>query len=87
MPTPTIETHAEVVSRFFQAYQYLIDNKIVSTRVEFCQMLNIDRPNFMKQQKDHSRCIIKLHWLTFMVERFGISAEWLLTGKGKMKTI
>lgn len=38
-------------------------------------------------EKDMSRDIFQPAWLTYLVKDFGVSSEWLLTGKGEiMKT-
>lgn len=34
-------------------------------------------------EKDHSRDIFQPAWLTYLVEEYGVSAQWLLTGKGE----
>lgn len=72
-----------VTSRFYQALDALIATG--QTKLDpFCKELGVDKRNFVKQQRDHSRSIIKLSWLTFLVEEYAVSADWLLTGKGAM---
>ena len=82
--TPEIE-NTEIAKRFFLAYQYLKDLGEIRNRVEFCELIKVNRPNFIKQEQDPSRSIIKLSWLAILVVKYGISADWLLTGRGKMR--
>lgn len=75
-------THA-VADRFFQAYDAMLAMGKITTE-GFCRELGVDRRNFYKQKDDHSRRILKPHWLSYVVERHGVSPKWLLTGKGDM---
>lgn len=59
-----------VTDRFFEAFDAIWVRDAVSIR-EFCRELGVDRRNFLKQRDDHSRCILKPEWLTFLVERYG----------------
>ena len=72
-----------VTDRFFQAYDEL--RVLGKTGLnQFCTELDVDKRNFVKQAADHSRHILKPEWLTFIVTKYGISADWLLTGRGWM---
>ena len=44
--------------------------------------LGVDRRNFSQQEKDHTRRILRVEWLTHLVLNYGCSADWLLTGRG-----
>ena len=70
-----------VTDRFFLAFDDLIATGRTS-RSQFCRDLGVDRRNFDKQEADHGRHIIRLEWLAVIVERYGVSADWLLTGRG-----
>lgn len=72
-----------VTDRFFEAFDAILVRDAISIR-EFCRELGVDRRNFLKQRDDHSRCILKPEWLTFLVERYGVDSAWLLTGRGRM---
>lgn len=81
----TNEINLSITDRFFAAFDILIESGRTKTQT-FCREMNVDKRNFRKQQNDHTRQIIKPFWLTFVVERFGVSAYWLLTGHGQMFT-
>ena len=67
--------------RFFQAYDELrMLGKTNQSRL--CRELQVDRRNFDKQAADHSRHIIRPEWFAVLVLQYGISADWLLTGRG-----
>ena len=69
--------------RFFEAYDHLVGLGAVS-QSQFCRDLGCDRRNFAKQAADHSRRILKPEWLTVLVEKYNVGADWLLTGRGWM---
>lgn len=75
MTTPT--------DRFFEAYARLLDLGATS-QSQLCREIGCERRNFAKQAADHGRRILKLEWLTVLVERYNVSADWLLTGRGWM---
>lgn len=71
-----------IVGRFFEALQYLIDNKVIRGKQTFTREHGINRWNLNTLSKDHTRDIFQPAWLTYLVKDYGISAEWLLTGRG-----
>lgn len=69
--------------RFFLAYDDLRElGRTSQTRI--CRELGADRRNFDKQAADHSRRIIRPEWFAVLVTVYGVSADWLLTGRGWM---
>lgn len=69
--------------RFFQAYEELKTlGKTNQSRL--CRELHTDHRNFDKQALDHSRRILHPGWLSVLVLQYGVSADWLLTGRGWM---
>ena len=53
----------------------------------FCREGGIDKRNFYKKRDNtDSRREIPTAWLTFIVEHYGVSPRWLLTGRGQMFT-
>ena len=69
--------------RFFEAYDALKASGRTYAR-KFCADLQIDRRNLGKQAADHSRRILKAEHLGALVQIYGVSADWLLTGRGSM---
>lgn len=71
-----------IVARFFEALQRLKDDRKIRGKQTFTREYNINRWNLNTLEKDHSRDIFQPAWLTYLVEGYGVSALWLLTGKG-----
>ena len=72
----------EVVRRFFEAlYRLKVDRRIRGKQT-FTARYGINRWNLNSLEKDFSRDIFQPSWLSFLVRDYGVSADWLLTGKG-----
>ena len=70
-----------IADRFFSVYADLIAARRTTQR-RFCEDLDTDRRNFSKLINDHSHMILRAEWLAVMVLKYGVSADWLLTGRG-----
>lgn len=79
MQTPDSQ---KVISRFFQALYYLKSERVIRGKQTFTSRYGINRWNMNTLEKDMARDIFQTAWLTYLVNDYGISAEWLLTGKG-----
>lgn len=72
----------DVVSRFFEALDALIEMKKINSEHSFCVDNNINRRNFKRLREEPHR---KFNlWMFALVVEHGISGDWMLTGKGKM---
>lgn len=76
-----------VVRRFFEAMDAVIKEKQnkLRGRATFCRKYEINRRNLYQLEQDPSRDIFQAAWLTYLVRDFGVSADWLLTGRGEIK--
>ena len=74
----------EIIDRFFEALDFLIANKQIRGIKTFTERYGINRWNFNTVRKERHRDIFQLSWLSYMINDFGISAEWLMSGKGGM---
>lgn len=81
MQTPDSQ---KIVNRFFQALYYLKSQHIIRGKQTFTAKYNINRWNMNTLEKDMTRDIFQPAWLTYLVEEYNISAEWLLTGRGEI---
>lgn len=72
-----------IKDRFFFAIDTLMKQKVI-TRKGFCREINIDHSNFIAIHKGRGGREMKVQWLSTLVEKYNISPEWLLTGKGEM---
>lgn len=69
--------------RFWRAYEELVDLGFTGLN-QFCRDLGVDKRNFCKVLKHQDRYHIRAEWLSVLVIKYRVSANWLLTGKGWM---
>jgi hypothetical protein len=74
----------EVANRFFEAIDKLIELKQLNGKQTFCTRYDIDKRNFYLIKKKVDQHNLNVAWLTYLVRDYGVSAKWLLLGKGKM---
>lgn len=75
----------DVRSRFFEALGRLTrgDEKVMRGRATFCRAYGINRRNLWAMERNPGAGILDPAWLTYLVRDFGVSAHWLLTGRGE----
>lgn len=76
------EDSQKVINRFFEALRFLKGHKIIRGKQTFTRAHEINRWNMNTLEKDPSRDIFQAAWLTYLVNDYGVSATWLLTGRG-----
>jgi hypothetical protein len=76
--------NTEITERFYDSIRLLLSSKKLRGRQTYCTKYKIDKRNFYKQEKDTQLSTIQFYWIVPLVTDFGISAKWLLTGKGGM---
>ena len=80
------EDSQKIVRRFFQALYYLKEQGKIRGKQTFTRDHDINRWNLNSLEKDPSRDIFQPAWLTYLVIDYGVSAQWLLTGRGEILT-
>lgn len=78
------EDSQKIVARFFEAIYRLKATGVIRGKQTFTRSHGINRWNLNTLEKDHSRDIFQPAWLTYLVNDYQVSAEWLLTGRGDM---
>lgn len=78
------EDSQAIIRRFFEALYYLKANRVIRGKATFTREHGIDRWNLSKLEKDPSRDIFQPAWLYYLVKDYGVSATWLLTGRGEI---
>ena len=78
------EDSQAIIKRFFDALYYLKANKIIRGKATFTKAHGIDRWNLYKLEKDMASDIFQPAWLAYLVKDYGVSATWLLTGRGEI---
>lgn len=71
-----------LVARFFEALEKLKERRVIRGKKTFCDRYGINRWNFNTCETHPGTGMFKLSWLTYLVRDFGVSADWLLVGRG-----
>lgn len=74
----------EIIKRFYEVIEYLKDSKQIRGIQTFTNRYNINKRNFYFVRSNPESDMFQLIWLSYLINDFGISAEWLMTGKGGM---
>lgn len=72
------------VIRFFAAVFDLIAEEKVQDFYNFCKENSLNDAN-MKRIITNPNANVKVEHIAILVNKYGYSANWLITGKGKMK--
>ena len=79
-----MQTNEDIVSRFFMALDALYAMGEIRHYTHFEREAGIRHSSLYKLRKDYSSRILQPHWLSLLVEKYSVSAEWLLLGRGRM---
>lgn len=75
---------AEIIKRFYQAFDILLSTKQIRYTRNFTDKYNIVRPHFLYSKKNHDSKVFQLSWLSILIRDYGVSSQWLMTGNGEM---
>ncbi|MDR0865005.1 MAG: hypothetical protein LBO74_08745 [Candidatus Symbiothrix sp.] len=78
------EESQKVVKRFFEAIYALKERKVIRGKQTFTRRYGINNRNFWLLEQDMSRDIFQMAWLSYLVSDYGVSPDWIITGKGDM---
>ena len=92
MEAKTISPHTkEVQRRFFEALDRLKEQDKIAGLQTFCTNYNLHKAKYSnirsairKPEHDGRYKFIDIDALFYLVKDFGVSANWLLTGRGEM---
>lgn len=74
----------EIIERFYLAFDAVLEMQKFRGVQTYCTMYGIDKRNFYAQRKDLNRGWFKVSWMQPLVKEYGVNADWLITGRGKM---
>ena len=74
----------QIIERFYSSLDAIIAMGKIKGIATYCRLYDIDRRNFYAQRKDLDRGWFQVSWLHPMVSEYGVSAEWLILGRGRM---
>lgn len=69
-----------VMQRFFFVLDQLKQDRRI-TISGFCEDHGIDKRHLYAQRKDMGKGYFEIAWLLPLIERYGVSSDWLLLGK------
>ena len=81
MNTPVTQ---EIIGRFYESLDAVIANQTIRGVQTYCRLYGIDRRNLLANKKDLSRGWFQVSWLVPLIDIYGVSARWLMTGRGNM---
>lgn len=73
----------DIVKRFHEALQRLIDDKKIRGKQTFCTKYDIDKRALYYSSRDYRVGAFEIGWLKYLVEDYLVSPGWLITGAGK----
>lgn len=73
-----------VMQRFFQTIDVLIEQNEIRGIQTYCRLYEIDKRHFYAQREDLGKGFFEVSWILPMISEYGVSANWLLFGKGQM---
>lgn len=73
-----------VTNRFFEAVAALRKRKVIRGLQTITRRYGMNRWNVVNVRNHPNRCVLKPEWIVYLVRDYGVSAEWLLLGKGDM---
>ena len=78
------EDSQAIIRRFFDALYYLKANRVIRGKATFTKAHGIDRWKLYRLEKVMASDIFQPARLTYLVKDYGVSATWLLTGRGEI---
>ena len=79
-----VENSVRINQRFFLALRMLKATRLIRGKKTFTDRYGINRWNMNTCEKEPSRDLFQLCWLTYLVRDYGVSARWLLLGEGSL---
>ena len=76
----------KITQRFFEAVEALISRRDIRGQKTLSNELGIDNSIMCKLKKEPETFTLKPEYIHHIVVKFNVSAQWLITGRGKMFT-
>ncbi len=73
-----------VTKRFFEAIDMLKAQKKIRGLQTFTNRYEINRWNLVTVRTQPEVSVLKPEWIVYLVRDYGISADWILLGRGGM---
>lgn len=73
-----------IMDRYFIAVDACIKEGLLKNMTAYCADTGIEKNHFYVQRKERSRGYFEVGWIVPLICDCGVSANWILTGKGQM---
>lgn len=74
----------KITKRFFEAMDALKESGHIRGIQTFTTTYDINRWNLYTVKNNPERSVLKPEWIYLLVKDFGVSADWIITGRGEM---
>jgi hypothetical protein len=74
----------EITKRFFETISLLKAQKRMRGLFTYTQSHNINYWNINNVKNQPETRVLKPEWIAYLVLDYGVSADWILTGRGDM---
>jgi transposase-like protein len=74
----------EITMRFREAFEFVRQQNGWGTVSAFCKRNGINQNQFIATLKYPELRVLQPYWIAALCRDYGISAEWVVLGKGKM---
>lgn len=75
-----------IIKRFFEALDMLVANKTIRGGSNFTDAHDISRWTLNNVRKNPKSDMFQLVWISYLVNDFDVSLEWIMTGRGGIFT-
>ncbi len=72
--------------RFFEAIESLKAMNVIKGLQTFTNEKGINRWNLNTVKWNPERSVLKPEWIVYLARDYGVSAEWIILGEGRMFT-
>lgn len=76
----------EIINRFYQAINMLIDNGTLKSKRAFALANGIEYTSFSRCEREQESDRFQLAWIAYLVKDYPINVAWIMTGEGGMFT-
>lgn len=77
---------AAVTKRFFEAIDVLKEEKVIHGLKTFTDKYGLNYWNVTTIKNEPEKRFLKVDYMIYLCRDYGISTDWLLLGKGEMKS-
>jgi len=74
----------QIIYRFYEAFDAIKEMGKIKSKQEFIDRYGITKSAFYDVRRVPESDRFQISWIAYLVNDYGVSGEWIFTGKGKM---